>query len=477
MDKARKVLIRKAITCGAVVGETPAEIEKDPDLIVAISDLILDVLMQFTSVMREATGDMAYFTPHWLLAEGTYKGDDVNPYAGLIVWRHIKDTYASVSVINKDNASQKLSQAMMVMVDQARNLPAYLGAVNDCINEYMKSGGNNDVVDDKVGIILEKFVVRESMSGLLDAEEWKAIGVVAGAKKKSREQGTNVTWNEVYMDLMRVCDQQLSGAHMHARKIRETGPGRGSIKMPDGVSFGAIDEDKINSGIYEEMDIDMALASMPPATMEDYRRLIDQGVALPADRMAQKLRDRYAQNQTEKAGGEQLAGRDEEVEEGEEDSEAEEYATEESGEETEGTAAVADGKEAVKIAAIADGKETDEIAHMREEVRLLRMELQRQQRAPDIAVSAISYGDGLGLASHVSFAAVENQHAQYGGSQQESIGIVYKEIADVRVQEEVMMSLQGRSSCRIIWVVAVLLVGIMSSACWEVSKHELTPDL
>ena len=197
------------------------------------------------------------------------------------------------------------------------------------------------------------------------------------------------------------------------------------------------------------------------------------GGCVDGARKAQKLRDRYAQNQTEeaagtqksKAGGEQLAGRDEEVEEGEEDSEAEEYVTEESGEETEGAAAVADGKEA------------DEIAHMREEVRLLKMELQRQQRVPDIAVSAISYGDGLGLASHVSFAAVESQHAQYGGSQQESIGIVYKEIADVRIQEEVMMSLQGRSSCRIIWVAAVLLVGIISSAYWEVSIHELAPEL
>ena len=63
----------------------------------------------------------------------------------------------------------------------------------------MKSGGKNDVVDDKVGIILEKFVLRESMSGLPDAEEWKAIGAVADARKKSREQGNTVTWNEVYM--------------------------------------------------------------------------------------------------------------------------------------------------------------------------------------------------------------------------------------------------------------------------------------
>ena len=34
---------------------------------------------------------------------------------------------------------------MMVVVDKACNLPAYLGAVNDCVNEYMKSGGKNDV--------------------------------------------------------------------------------------------------------------------------------------------------------------------------------------------------------------------------------------------------------------------------------------------------------------------------------------------
>ena len=67
-----------------------------------------------------------------------------------------------------------------------------------------------------------EFVLRESMSGLPDAEEWKAIGVAAEAKKKSREQGHNVTWNDVYMELMRVCEQQLSGVRMHARKIRET---------------------------------------------------------------------------------------------------------------------------------------------------------------------------------------------------------------------------------------------------------------
>jgi hypothetical protein len=74
VDKARKVLIRKAITCGAVVGETPAEIEKDPDLIVAISDLILDVLMQFTSVMREATGDMGVFYATLAACRGNIQG-------------------------------------------------------------------------------------------------------------------------------------------------------------------------------------------------------------------------------------------------------------------------------------------------------------------------------------------------------------------------------------------------------------------
>ena len=288
MVKARKVLIRKAITCGAVVGETPTEIEKDPDLIVAVSDLILDALMQFTSAMRKATNDEAYFTPHWLLAEGAYKGDDVNPYAGLIVWRHIKDTHVSASVINKDNASQKLSQAMMVMVDQARNLPAYLGAVNDCVNEYMKAGGKIEVVDDKVSMILEKFVLRESMSGLPDAEEWKAIGVIAEAKKKSREQGHNVTWNDVYMDLMRVCEQQLSGVRMHARKIRETGPG--APKFPDGISFAAINESQIEAGEFDDIGLDLSLAAVAaqmPATMEDYRKLIDHDVPLPSTRMQQ----------------------------------------------------------------------------------------------------------------------------------------------------------------------------------------------
>ena len=50
------MLIRKAITCGAVVGETPTEIEKDPDLIVAVSDLILDALMQFGTLGRPDFG-------------------------------------------------------------------------------------------------------------------------------------------------------------------------------------------------------------------------------------------------------------------------------------------------------------------------------------------------------------------------------------------------------------------------------------
>ena len=442
MDKARKVLIRKAIACGAVVGETPTEIEKDPELIVAISDLIMDVLMQFTSVMREATGDMAYFTPHWLLAEGAYKGDDVNPYAGLIVWRHIQDTYASVSVINEDTASQKLSQAMMVMVDQALNLTAYLGAVNDCINEYMKSGGKIEVVDDKVGIILEKFVVRESMSGLPDAEEWKAIGAAAEAKKKSREQGNNVTWNDVYMDLMRVCDQQLSGARMYARKIRETGPG--APKFPDGISFAAIDENQIEAGKFDDIGLDLSLAAVAaqmPATMDDYRKLIDHNVPLPSTRMQQKLRDHFAQKKS--AGGSRAGagGKAPTGGSGKENrkrphkdkwkctacgAETFFYATRDEynwdkatrchkrncGHPKGAKAPASDAKDtsgAPQVAAAAmASKPENETSAIRAELDQLKTEM-AQRRAPDFAGSAISSGDDFGLAGQVSFAAIGGQ--------------------------------------------------------------------
>ena len=83
---------------------------------------------------------------------------------------------------------------------------------------------------------------------------------------------------------------------MHARKIRETGPG--APKFPDGISFAAINESQIEAGEFDDIGLDLSLAAVAaqmPATMEDYRKLIDHDVPLPSTRMQQKLRDHFAQ--------------------------------------------------------------------------------------------------------------------------------------------------------------------------------------
>ena len=300
LDKMQEALLRRMQACGATIGKV-SSIIADADSKVEAYNHIIDVLQIFTKHLYDAT--QGVLASHWLIAAGEYAmRQRTNPFGGILVWRMLQDQYTGRggSVMIRDNASAKLKAAVAMELKRARDVSGYIDYVGQLINEYQLCGGSQEVIDDNIGTLLEKLHGVESMRTLPDADAWATISAASDGIRAKRNKGITKDWNEVRDTIITAYNSTFHGSTEYMKAIQATGPGGKNVQFPLGVALGAITEEEIEKGTYDSQASEImmaAVAESAPATMEDYRKLMEHKVKLPGDRLQAKLAARSSARQ------------------------------------------------------------------------------------------------------------------------------------------------------------------------------------
>ena len=208
-------------------------------------------------------------------ANGHFLADETNPFLGIVVW-HLITCGTTVRQAQKqlDTAKRRARKAAEAPLDRAIDVAPYIGNINEVVAAYYTAGGDQksaaaDVLPD---------VLRTLSAGLVafgrpDTKEWHIIGAEADAFKKKWDNTGNLYWEPVYQKLMETYNEVFEDIDMAGKGKVANGPGTYSsyksmsVRFPTGVAFGSIDEDDESN--------DIAAAFSQPATIQDYRSLMD----------------------------------------------------------------------------------------------------------------------------------------------------------------------------------------------------------
>ena len=192
-------------------------------------------------------------------------GLTTNPFQGIVVW-HLITRGTTVRHVQKkrDEAKKRVRKAAEAPVDRAVDVAGWLEHINEVVDAYYFADGSEaETAQEVLPEVLKTLETGLIAYGRADAKEWRALGVVAEDFKKTWDETGAVTWEEVYEKMLETYNELFEGSDIAEKGKLSNGP----LAYKTGVSFASIDA--------EDESMAMAATFSQPATLQDYRNLMD----------------------------------------------------------------------------------------------------------------------------------------------------------------------------------------------------------
>ena len=227
---------------------------------------------------------------------------EFNAFGGVLAIKYALDEYGTSTQSARDEASIKLQKLVQVNITERRAIDVrnWLMIIQTVIVEWRTSGASSEMVEQFVTapVLAQLENMKDTRDGM-DQEQWRAIGTEANKWHKMRrsnnvEDHAGCTWAVVYSHLSKIYNELYGkgGLRPNVKAMR------GMPSMPMNVAYGAMDAGEelsraptvpalehmaFGAMTYTEFKelsdgqrnhAMMAAFNSPPATIDDYAKLI-----------------------------------------------------------------------------------------------------------------------------------------------------------------------------------------------------------
>ena len=245
---------------------------------------LMTLLTEFNDQMRKATNRCNAVAIPYQMAKRAHTVMRPNMWEGIAVWK-LLDGASGQKQVRVDELLDHLRAAGSINLQRAVDVSGALGCINEYITDLTREGKKEDELSH---IVLPKLLETLSDGQYVepthgDVKAWRRIGAAAALLKQRRDNGECVLWTEVHTIILRAVTAGLKDAkgpstHGPASKLNTSNR---QIKMPLGIALAALENNEDVD--VNQMEPQVALAAEAfarPATIEEYRRMIQTGTPI-----------------------------------------------------------------------------------------------------------------------------------------------------------------------------------------------------